>query len=250
MVSFGSASEDAIASRPLARMKPVRSVPDHDALRARRVTLARTTASHENIDKKAPFAPCRCHRVTMSNDGEGSHVETICAGAGDRCGGVARVRHSAWAKRRQPHSGEEGPPAVQIGKEKLFPINVNWVADSLDGKQLWSGIDRPSIYIDKQLRMKGFDGCNMFSLTAYPLKAAEARRRPARRRQEVCDKASSSRAQLPQRGARRQGMGYGGGQYADRQRSRRHGALRARALSHERCALRSGEGFAAGSAYP
>ena len=66
---------------------------------------------------------------------------------------------------------EDGPPAVQIGKEKLFPVNTNWVDDSLDGKELWSGADRPSIYVDKQLRMKGFDGCNFFSVTAYPLKA-------------------------------------------------------------------------------
>ena len=66
---------------------------------------------------------------------------------------------------------EDGPPAVQIGKEKLFPVNTNWIADSLDGKQLWSGADRPSIYVDKQLRLKGFDGCNFFSVTAYPLKA-------------------------------------------------------------------------------
>jgi heat shock protein HslJ len=68
-------------------------------------------------------------------------------------------------------NSEEGPPAVQVGKEKLFPVNTNWVVDSLDGKQLWSGADRPSIYVDKQLRMKGFDGCNFFSVTAYPLKA-------------------------------------------------------------------------------
>ena len=68
-------------------------------------------------------------------------------------------------------NADEGPPAVQIGKEKLFPVNTNWIVDTLDGKQLWNGADRPSIYVDKQLRMKGFDGCNFFSVTAYPLKA-------------------------------------------------------------------------------
>jgi heat shock protein HslJ len=83
---------------------------------------------------------------------------------------------------------EEGPPAVQIGKEKLFPVNTNWVADSLDGKQLWNGIDRPSIYIDKQLRLKGFDGCNMFSLTAFPLKAQKLAIGPLAVAKQVCDK--------------------------------------------------------------
>ncbi|MBV9519591.1 MAG: META domain-containing protein [Hyphomicrobiales bacterium] len=85
---------------------------------------------------------------------------------------------------------EDGPPAVQIGKEKLFPVNTNWVADSLDGKQLWSGADRPSIYVDKQLRMKGYDGCNMFSVTAYPLKAQKIVVGPLAIGRQSCDKTS------------------------------------------------------------
>ncbi|MFI5014031.1 MAG: META domain-containing protein [Hyphomicrobiales bacterium] len=95
----------------------------------------------------------------------------------------------AWSKSGGKTSAdEEGPPAVQIGKEKLFPVNVNWVADSLDGKELWSGPDRPSIYIDKQLRLKGFDGCNMFSLTAYPLKQQKLAIGPLAVARQVCDK--------------------------------------------------------------
>jgi heat shock protein HslJ len=95
----------------------------------------------------------------------------------------------AWSKGGGKVSAdEEGPPAVQIGKEKLFPVNVNWVADSLDGKELWSGADRPSIYIDKQLRMKGFDGCNMFSLTAYPLKQQKIAIGPLAVAKQTCDK--------------------------------------------------------------
>jgi|SRR6516164_5817554 len=82
----------------------------------------------------------------------------------------------------------DGPPAVQIGKEKLFPVSVNWVADSLDGKQLWSGIDRPTIYIDKQMRMRGFDGCNMFSVTAYPLKEQKIAVGPLAIARQTCDK--------------------------------------------------------------
>jgi heat shock protein HslJ len=92
----------------------------------------------------------------------------------------------AWSKGAK--SEEEGPPAVQLGKEKLFPVNVNWVADSIDGKQLWSGADRPSIYIDKQLRLKGFDGCNMFSLTAYPLKSQKLAIGPLAVAKQTCDK--------------------------------------------------------------
>ncbi|MBV9752353.1 MAG: META domain-containing protein [Hyphomicrobiales bacterium] len=83
---------------------------------------------------------------------------------------------------------EDGPPAVQIGKEKLFPVNTNWVADSLDGKQLWSGADRPSIYVDKQLRLKGYDGCNMFSVTAYPLKQQKIVVGPLAVGTQACDK--------------------------------------------------------------
>jgi heat shock protein HslJ len=83
---------------------------------------------------------------------------------------------------------EDGPPAVQIGKEKLFPVNTNWVADTLDGKQLWNGENRPSIYVDKQLRMKGYDGCNMFSVTAYPLKAQKLVVGPLAVARQTCDK--------------------------------------------------------------
>jgi heat shock protein HslJ len=93
----------------------------------------------------------------------------------------------ALAQKTSSNEGE-GPPAVQIGKEKLFPVNTNWVADTLDGKQLWSGPDRPSIYVDKQLRMKGYDGCNMFSVTAYPLKAQKLVVGPLAVARQTCDK--------------------------------------------------------------
>jgi heat shock protein HslJ len=93
----------------------------------------------------------------------------------------------AWSKGKS-NVDEDGPPAVQIGKEKLFPVNVNWVADSLDGKQLWNGADRPSIYIDKQMRLRGFDGCNMFSVTAYPLKAQKIVVGPLAIAKQTCDK--------------------------------------------------------------
>jgi len=93
-----------------------------------------------------------------------------------------------WAKGGKVSQGEEGPPAVQIGNEKLFPVDVNWLADSLNGKELWSGPDRPSIYIDKQLRLRGFDGCNMFSMTAYPLKKQKLAVGPIAVAKQVCDK--------------------------------------------------------------
>jgi len=104
--------------------------------------------------------------------------------------GVMASSSSVFARGGGKTSADEGdgPPAVQIGKEKLFPVSVNWVADSLDGKQLWSGIDRPTIYIDKQMRMRGFDGCNMFSVTAYPLKEQKIAVGPLAIARQTCDK--------------------------------------------------------------
>ena len=94
----------------------------------------------------------------------------------------------ALAAPTKADGGEQGPPAVQVGKEKLFPVDVNWVADSLDGKQLWSGMGRPSIYIDKQLNLKGYDGCNMFSVIAYPLKQQKIAVGPLAVAKQTCDK--------------------------------------------------------------
>jgi len=95
----------------------------------------------------------------------------------------------AWAKGGgKTGDSEDGPPAVQLGNEKLFPTNVNWVANSLDGKQLWNGADRPSIYIDKQLRLKGYDGCNMFSVIAYPLRQQKLAIGPLAIGRQTCDK--------------------------------------------------------------
>jgi heat shock protein HslJ len=104
--------------------------------------------------------------------------------------GVMASSSSVFARGGGKTSADEGdgPPAVQIGKEKLFPVSVNWVADSLDGKQLWSGVDRPTIYIDKQMRMRGFDGCNMFSVTAYPLKEQKIAVGPLAIAKQTCDK--------------------------------------------------------------
>jgi len=137
--------------------------------------------------------------------------------------GVMASSSSVFARGGGKTSADEGdgPPAVQIGKEKLFPVSVNWVADSLDGKQLWSGIDRPTIYIDKQMRMRGFDGCNMFSVTAYPLKEQKIAVGPLAIARQTCDKSVTDAER----------MGHGRREYPDRQRARWHGALRARPLS-------------------
>jgi heat shock protein HslJ len=109
---------------------------------------------------------------------------------------VALLLCPSLAFAQKTGSGEEGPPAVQIGKEKLFPVNTNWVADSLDGKELWSGADRPSIYVDKQLRMKGFDGCNFFSVTAYPLKAQKLVVGPLAVARQSCGNVAAERSFL------------------------------------------------------
>jgi len=117
-------------------------------------------------------------------------------------------RGLAWAKGGgKTGDSEDGPPAVQLGNEKLFPTNVNWVANSLDGKQLWNGADRPSIYIDKQLRLKGYDGCNMFSVIAYPLRQqklaigrSRSAARPVTRTSSRRSAASSMRCAAPGNG--------------------------------------------------
>ena len=147
---------------------------------------ANALGTHRIIDKNAAFAPFRGHRVITSNMEKGVMWKRFARVLVTAAVAASVIPSPAWS--RGGKSDEEGPPAVQIGKEKLFPTNVNWVADTLDGKQLWSGADRPSIYVDKQLRLKGYDGCNMFSLTAYPLKQQKLAVGPLVIASRVCDK--------------------------------------------------------------
>jgi heat shock protein HslJ len=62
-----------------------------------------------------------------------------------------------------PQQGEAIIPKAQ----KIFPVDVNWSLTQLNGKP--TGIDRPTLQLDGQFRVRGFGGCNTFSATAYPL---------------------------------------------------------------------------------
>ncbi len=80
---------------------------------------------------------------------------------------------SAAMAQAQPRGGGNAPPPSRDGvpqprQEKVFPVNVSWLAVSLNG-QRFSG-ERPAISLDDNLRIRGFGGCNTFSATAYPLR--------------------------------------------------------------------------------
>ena len=73
----------------------------------------------------------------------------------------------------QPRGGPSTLPPSQNGvpqprQEKTFPVNVSWIAQSLNGRAFPG--ERPAITLDANLRIKGFGGCNTFSATAYPLR--------------------------------------------------------------------------------
>lgn len=80
---------------------------------------------------------------------------------------------SAALAQAQPRGGGNAPPPSQNGvpqprTDKVFPVNVSWLAVSLNGRSFPG--ERPAITLDANLRIKGFGGCNTFSATAYPLR--------------------------------------------------------------------------------
>ena len=54
------------------------------------------------------------------------------------------------------------PPAdkKEPKKDKVFPLKTAWVAVSLNGKSAGSGPERPTFFLDENLRANGFGGCN------------------------------------------------------------------------------------------
>jgi heat shock protein HslJ len=71
----------------------------------------------------------------------------------------------AIAQSRTVKNNPKEPPKPQK-QEKQFPLDASWVAISLNGKPYTD--HRPTFTLDKQLRAKGFGGCNTFSVAAYP----------------------------------------------------------------------------------
>ncbi|MGL4496856.1 MAG: META domain-containing protein [Beijerinckiaceae bacterium] len=72
--------------------------------------------------------------------------------------------------------------------DRIFPSSMNWVVVALNGKPLASGANRPSFYIDEQLRARGFGGCNSFSATAFPLRQQKFAVGPIAHTRKSCDK--------------------------------------------------------------
>jgi heat shock protein HslJ len=75
------------------------------------------------------------------------------------------------------------PSAVQ---PKQFPVNVQWVLKSLNGKPV--GDNEPTVMLDGQLRMRGFGGCNTFSATSYPGRNQSIAVGPLALTNKECDK--------------------------------------------------------------
>lgn len=73
-------------------------------------------------------------------------------------------------KSRQEMIREDQQYVPSKKSDRIFPTSMNWVAVSLNGKPLPTGANRPSFYLDEQLRARGFGGCNNFSVTAFPLR--------------------------------------------------------------------------------
>ena len=67
----------------------------------------------------------------------------------------------------QPAAGAKSGALTPM-QPKQFPVGVQWVLVSLNGKSV--GLNQPTLQLDAQLRMRGFSGCNTFSAVAYPLK--------------------------------------------------------------------------------
>ena len=81
--------------------------------------------------------------------------------------GLVSVDPLAVHAQNQP-APEKKSGALAPMQPKQFPVGVQWVLVSLNGKSV--GFNQPTLQLDAQLRMRGFGGCNTFSAVAYPLK--------------------------------------------------------------------------------
>lgn len=91
-------------------------------------------------------------------------------------------------KSRQEMIREDSQYVPSKKTDKIFPSSMNWVAVSLNGKALGGGRERPSFYLDEQLRARGFGGCNNFSVTAFPLRQQKFAVGPIAHTRMSCDK--------------------------------------------------------------
>ncbi|MDR1827967.1 MAG: META domain-containing protein [Methylobacteriaceae bacterium] len=94
----------------------------------------------------------------------------------------AEPREQAAKPTPTPNTPDGGMP-----REKTFPENVSWTLVTLN-KRAVSG-DRPTMILDKQMRMRGFAGCNTYSATSYPLRGQRIAVGPIAFTRKKCDNA-------------------------------------------------------------
>ncbi|MGL4325685.1 MAG: META domain-containing protein [Beijerinckiaceae bacterium] len=100
----------------------------------------------------------------------------------------ASAQAQSEEKSRQQQIREDSQYVPTKKNDKVFPSSMNWVAVSLNGKPLANGPDRPSFYLDEQLRARGHGGCNSFSVTAFPLRQQKFAVGPIAHTRKSCDK--------------------------------------------------------------
>jgi heat shock protein HslJ len=103
---------------------------------------------------------------------------------------LAAVAVPAQAQKKAPdpvQSIRENEGAVLPKAQKTFPLGVQWLAVSLNGKSL--GPDKPAFQLDQQYRARGYAGCNSFSATAYGMPGGRFAMGPVAVTRKACDKA-------------------------------------------------------------
>jgi heat shock protein HslJ len=97
----------------------------------------------------------------------------------------------------QQASRDAKPPEAKKDEkpkqEKPFPTKTSWVAVSVNGKSTGSGPERPTFFLDENLRANGFGGCNNYSATAFPLRQNRMAVGPIALTRKACDKAVMDR---------------------------------------------------------
>lgn len=91
---------------------------------------------------------------------------------------------SAQTAAEQP--AKRSPGILAPMQPRQFPVTVNWKVVSLGGKPVAG--DAPTMQLDKQLRMRGFAGCNTYSATAYPMARQGFAVGPIAVTRKACDK--------------------------------------------------------------
>ncbi len=74
---------------------------------------------------------------------------------------AALVATGTSASAQQPDNSVPQPM-----REKMFPLDVSYVAVSLNGRPFPG--ERPAVMLDSNFRLRGFAGCNNYSAIAYP----------------------------------------------------------------------------------